>query len=324
MEGKQRLLLEYCKDHSLNPAEQLNLIAKRTNDLSVKIDRKLLSLWNLPLALWGCMQINIDRKFVKRPVMTFVYSSRQFGFSTQLTDDYFLPRYIKLSEELRTRRGIHLNTLGVKERTVHGFPHEGRGLAEANLLASIIYPTVKETLPRPSAAMDWMMDCAERIGKQNAFVTWRTPLGFPIVQNYRKYKTKRLNCIFSNKRIQTNVRTDIGECDVTKSKAGISPNVVHSLDASLLWLTVVNASKVGINNINLIHDSFGTHAGNTETFSQIIRQSFCELFSDDVFSDLEYQFHSQMDEENRQAVRPMPKLGDYELTDILKAVYAFS
>lgn len=61
-------------------------------------------------------------------------------------------------------------------------------------------------------------------------------------------------------------------------KTAIAPNFVHSMDAAHLMLTVDASVTEGIQNFALIHDSFGTHAANTEKLARILREQFVEMY----------------------------------------------
>src|SRR3546814_20721190 len=63
-------------------------------------------------------------------------------------------------------------------------------------------------------------------------------------------------------------------------RSAASPNVIHSMDGSHLQLSVVRAKEEGIHHFAMIHDSFGTHAGNMTIFSRVIREAFVEIYED--------------------------------------------
>lgn len=98
----------------------------------------------------------------------------------------------------------------------------------------------------------------------------------------------------------------------------------HSLDSAHLMLTVANASSQGINSFALIHDSFGTHAGDTEKFYDIIRDSLVELYTPDVFSQLREQFAEQVHPDRRDKVPELPTKGTLDPEVVKDSLYAFA
>ena len=77
-----------------------------------------------------------------------------------------------------------------------------------------------------------------------------------------------------------------------KQRNGVSPNFVHSLDATALHKTVIRAHKeLGINDFAMIHDSYGVHAADCEEFSKLIRDVFVGMFSVDLLRGRTFSHH---------------------------------
>ena len=92
-----------------------------------------------------------------------------------------------------------------------------------------------------------------------------------------------------------------------------------------MMFSVKAASKAGIKDFALIHDSLGTHAGQTEQFAQIIRQKFHDLYANyDPLKDITDHLASQILEADKAKLPDMPEEGGLDLNDILKAEYLFS
>ena len=64
------------------------------------------------------------------------------------------------------------------------------------------------------------------------------------------------------------------DLDPRKQSNGVAPNVVHSLDAAGLVLTVNESWKRGLYDFAMIHDSFATHSNNCETLASSLLDSF--------------------------------------------------
>lgn len=92
-------------------------------------------------------------------------------------------------------------------------------------------------------------------------VHWTTKDGFAAWEEYRKPNQTRLNLMFLGQfRLQPTINTHKeSDIDARKQESGIAPNVIHSMDACHLRMTVNHAHDAyGIESFALIHDSFGT------------------------------------------------------------------
>ncbi len=262
---------------------------------------------------YAWLQFGIDRSTVKRNVMTYCYGSAQFGFKEQCMEDIIHPAYMEYKQ--KKNRG---------EDAVWHF--HGNGSAAAALMAKHAYAAVKRTVLRAAQAMDWMQKAAYLIAQDNAPVRWTTPLGFPVLQEYRVTKEQVVNCITLGQRRQLHVRIDTLDYDKNKAKNSIAPNVVHSLDSCHLQSLVNMAyEKHGIKHFALIHDSFGTHAGNTEVFFKVIREAMVEMFENtDVFAELEQEFKLQCNPEKHDKFLALPEYGNLDLHGIIESDFAFA
>ena len=72
--------------------------------------------------------------------------------------------------------------------------------------------------------------------------------------------------------------TDPDKLAKAKQKSAISPNYVHSLDAAALMRTVCCCADEGILSFAMIHDSYGTHAADSERLAAILRTTFVGMF----------------------------------------------
>ena len=245
----------------------------------------------------------VSRKITKRPVMTFPYGSKASGFAQQLIDDV------------------------IKKADQEALPFDEPRVA-AQYLANLIEKAVSATVLKAAEAMVWMQEAAKTIAAGGTVIEWTTPLGFPVVQDYRKTKSRQIDSILFGKRLCARVNKETDEIDARKMANAISPNVVHSLDSTHLLLTVLNAADEGIDQFALIHDSFGTYAADTPRFFQIIRESFVEVYEDDVFSYLEEEFREQVDEEaakkKRKHIPELPTRGSLDLEAVKGSAFAFA
>ena len=97
----------------------------------------------------------------------------------------------------------------------------------------------------------------------------------------------------------------------SKQKTGASPNIVHSLDAVHLTMTVHDAPY----SVTVVHDSFGCHAGNMNHMFKHVREKFVELYKMDPLTHI----LSQMNAEHL-----IPKKGNLDVRRVLESDFAFA
>lgn len=282
-----------------------------------------------PLArLW--LDYGINRKVVKRNVMTFAYASEQYGFRQQLIDDLMKP----LEDEVLAGQRSH-----------HPFG-EDNGRAAAGYLAEKVWIAVNQVVSKAAEGMKFLQKCAQLMAHEAKPLVWTTPVGFPVVHKYEEWDVKRVSMFLHDRKVPVveattkdrivkgevqkhvvlNLRTKpTGRINKDKQKNAVAPNFIHSLDASHLMLTVLRAKKEGIDDFLLIHDSFSTHACNTGLWSLIIRDEFVKMYSqNDVFRDFYWNVWHQLDESHRDKLPLPPTNGNLDLSEVLMSNYAFS
>ena len=114
-------------------------------------------------------------------------------------------------------------------------------------------------------------------------VIWTTPLGLPVVQPYRKPARKQI--VTSLQTVYVADPHQPSEVSPTKQATAFPPNFVHSLDATHMFLTALRCKQNGIT-FAAVHDSYWTHASTVEPMSDLIRDSFIHLHSQDIIGEL--------------------------------------
>ncbi|WP_150149423.1 DNA-directed RNA polymerase [Candidatus Enterovibrio escicola] len=294
----------------LKMLKSITVQTTKEDDKLLKVLRKVYFKYTEAYA-W--LQFGVDRKTVKRNVMTYCYGSARFGFGEQCMEDILRPAYREHRKALA----------GGLPSSWH---FDGNGGRAASLLASHVYPAVERTVLRAAQAMKWLQKTATLIAKQNRPLRWTSPHGFPVLQEYRKTKERQVNCKMMGKRTVLSIREESLDYDAVKAASAIAPNVVHSLDAAHLQ-SVVNMAyeEHGITAFALVHDSFGTHAGNTEVFFKVIRDALIKLFTErDVFDELRKEFTAQLAPELQDLMPDLPEYGSLDLNSVRDSLYAFA
>merc|ERR1712000_118324 len=125
--------------------------------------------------------------------------------------------------------------------------------------------------------MHWLGDCARKIAKQGKPVTWKTPLGLPVVQPYRRAGRSAVVTL-----VQTVILEDQNDqlpVNVARQKSAFAPNYVHSLDSTHMMLTALKVQEMGLTFAS-VHDSFWTHACDVNKMNEALRESFVNLHSE--------------------------------------------
>ncbi len=117
-----------------------------------------------------------------------------------------------------------------------------RGELQAIVKAIYRY-AVREVFAGPCSSMTFIQKSAGEVIKQGkTTVSWLTPSGFPVVQEYRKNDCETVNTKLLGQRLRTDLLKPFEErqVDLNKAKTAAAPNLVHSLDAALLVQVVVS------------------------------------------------------------------------------------
>ena len=118
-------------------------------------------------------------------------------------------------------------------------------------------------------------------------VTWTTPLRMPVVQPYRSGSSRIVSTNLQNITLQEPQVWD----PVSKRKQlqAFQPNFIHSLDATHMMLSALKCNEVGLTFAS-VHDSFWTHACDIEKMSEVLRDAFVSMHSEDVVGRLNEEF----------------------------------
>lgn len=248
----------------------------------------------------------VNRKIAKRPTMTYCYSATRFGMQQMIHQTL---RELDKEAEL-AGEGPHLGGAD----NYHA----------AMWLSHVLYRAIRATVTSAALAMDWLRDAAQVAAKADLPLWWETPMGLPILQEYKKQSGKRIDTHWAGARLQIMVQVDEEKIDSRAQANGVAPNFVHSLDASHLQAVAAQARSEGIAHLAMIHDSFGAHAADTDRLSAILRETFVRQYEGDVLGDFYAQLKEQLGEELAGELPEPPKAGTLDLSSVLAAEYTFA
>ncbi|MBF7012508.1 hypothetical protein QUC32_22945 [Novosphingobium resinovorum] len=248
----------------------------------------------------------ITRAIAKRPTMTYCYSATRFGMQGMI---------------LETLRGID------KELTAKGEgPYLGGAdnYQAANWLSHVLYRAIGDTVKAAEAAMDWLRTAASVASEEDLPLWWTTPMGLPILQEYKRQKGQRIEVHWAGQRVQLMVNVDTEGLDKRAQSNGVAPNFVHSLDAAHLQAVALRCRREGIRHLAMIHDSFGTHAADTDRIAAILRETFVEQYTPDVLRRLYDELVDQLGEDLAAKLPEPPAMGTLDLAQVLEAPFTFA
>lgn len=297
------------------------------------------------LAASTILENGFGRSEVKRNVMTYFYGSARFGMRDQHMKDLMQPLADEVAMGLRESHPYSLLTERVNKETGEvTWAHDG-GFSCASVMAGHVFAAVTTVAAKADEAARWIQSVAAILAHESLSMIWRTQTGLPVVQRYSEYTSKMVNLWLYDRGILVPSGTDrvdaegnalarvqllIRQAPTTRvdkktMRNASSPNVIHSMDAAHLHLSVVRAKEVGIEAFSMIHDSFGTHLGNMRRFGQVIREALIECYQEYCpLEELDRYARSVLSEEGQEKLPPLPAKGTLDLQAVREARYAFA
>jgi DNA-directed RNA polymerase len=227
------------------------------------------------------IQPYMDRKVVKRVVMTVPYNAKHFS-----------------------NRGYIREALAEK----------GVEISKEDLTKTVkaVRDAMNIIVPGPMAVMSWIeQEVGNAIKSGKEFLEWTTPSGFVVHQKLNKKLLVTLQLQLLGRCEMSVAVDDSDEVDLNHHKNATAPNLIHSLDASLLHLSVLRFDAP----IALIHDSVLCRATDMSTLSTIVRETYMHLFAE---HDYLRDFASHIEAETNP-----PIIGDLQPESVIESTYFF-
>lgn len=261
-----------------------------------------------------CLSYGVNRSLVKRNVMTFSYSSKEFGMHQQHLEDTMEPLKLKVLKG---------------ELDDHPFGDD-EGYTASKYLAKHVYATIKDVVKMPAEAMGFMQSLARALAHEGKPLRWTSPAGIPWINRYHDKTTERVELWLNDNGVKSKYRMTVAtgeEKPIAKDKvsAGVAPNLVHACDAAHLLLTVRACASEGITNIATVHDSFGCLPSQATRLNQLLREQFLKMYAEhDVLAELRASALADLTPANWDKVPRLPEKGALNLEEVLNAKYAFA
>jgi len=162
-------------------------------------------------------------------------------------------------------------------------------------LSNQVIRAIQEVCPGPLDTMKYLQRLADQEitnwykqygTDRGKGIEWTTPSGFPVI--YECYRTRpvKVDCYGFNTpdgeiRFKHVIREHTDIPDRRGFMCGISPNFVHSMDASHMALVIADWEG----DFAAVHDSYSAHAGNVEDLMVKTRQKFVSIYDKENFYD---------------------------------------
>lgn len=232
----------------------------------------------------------VDRGVVKRAVMTTPYGVTPRGIQDQLLSD-----------------GIVGDMPGLQG-------------PNAAYMRDKIIQALSTTVHSAKEIMAYFQSVALALAEEERPLRWRTPADMIVTQSYYNLARKRIRSL-AGRFIMWDEDEDMG-LNRRKQFLSAAPNIIHSFDAAMLARTALRCQKEhGLADFAFIHDSYGTHACNTDLLADTLREEAYQIYSTNRLQ----EFHDFVSLENPGVVLPAPPdRGDFDISEVLRSPYFFA
>lgn len=240
----------------------------------------------------------ITRKWAKRNTMTLPYGVSKFGMKDQLWAEIGGDEAANFFGPGKIDRGMTIRYLADKNWTAIG-----------------------KVVVAARSVMDWLHEAAKSLTEAGQPVRWTTLDGLPLQQRYCGTESVRVQ-IFGRTAMIHLKRLMDERLDGRRQASGLSPNFVHSVDATHMRMVVRRLAAEGVCGFAMIHDSFGTHAGHVERLAEVTREEFVILHETDVLASFRQEIRALLP--TGKELKALPNHGTLDLAAVQFADYFFA
>lgn len=204
-------------------------------------------------------------------------------------------------------------------------PPFDRPYLRAHFLADLIWDDLKARVGAAFKGMEWLQKAAKLMAEANIPMTWVSPAGFRVEQRKVEEKWRQVKTAAGEVMFKAVIRTRTDKISASGQASSIAPNLVHSLDSSILMLTVNRCKDEGVKSFACIHDSLGTIPAHMSILHRNVRKVTAEIFESDYLRYLWSKWNMELksvDFEDR--IPEPPEQGDLDVQCVLKSPYYYS
>ena len=195
-------------------------------------------------------------------------------------------------------------------------------MSSHHYMATILYRETSALIGPAKAAMSWFRKVGKAAGKLGLALSWTSPSGVPVVQEYWDYSGVRVR-LYHLSSVPMDLLTNHQPTRLNAKRMGngLSPNVIHSLDASHMAAVTIEATAAGVRNIGGIHDCFATTPAEMAVLRTTIRSTFAGMYSRDWFTPIADELVAQLPPDVQAKLPPRPGLGGFNPNLVNNADY---
>ncbi|MGB4334915.1 MAG: DNA-directed RNA polymerase [Chromatiaceae bacterium] len=113
-------------------------------------------------------------------------------------------------------------------------------------------------------------------------LVWLSPRGFPVCQDKFMLRGSSLNARLGSREVRVDIKRLTEEVARRDQGNALLPNLIHSLDATHLAMTLLSAARRGVTDVGTIHDCLLCHPNEAPVLGKVVRQTFVELYGLDA------------------------------------------
>lgn len=194
-------------------------------------------------------------------------------------------------------------------------------------IATLVWNSIGDVVVAAKEGMSFLRKMASAMSKKKEHVSWVTPSGWPVLQQYFDMKMGRVPIYHCGKQVAKYAiyEPKLDTVDGRRSGQGLPPNFVHSLDAAALIGMVNLALDQGITSFAVVHDSFGTLACDMDMLGACIRTSFVQMYTDhDVLEELRQRVSEVVGPRIEKNLPAVPEKGKLDINGVLESPFFFA
>lgn len=187
-------------------------------------------------------------------------------------------------------------------------------------LSGLVLESIGEVCGRANDLFTWFEEAGRALCKHDPMkgIRWVTPLGFPVIQPYRRWGKCTIRTAMQ--RITLAYRMDEVEVHLARQVQGITANWTHSQDASHCLMTGAESRRRGLA-FGCVHDSFWSLAEDIDELNEISRDQFVKLYAGDPIAELAAYWREHWPGVD---LPDPPARGQLEINGVQASTYFFS
>ncbi len=229
------------------------------------------------------------RNLVKRILMTTVYSLSAYGLRT------YVQEWVN-----DNRPSSNVDTF--KEDTY---------------LSRRVNEAVNSTVKGAREGMDYIKDVTKQLANSNKYLELLMPNGFFFRNAYKKTKARNIVTKTQGHIYYTSYVVSGMQMVKPKAIAASVPNLIHALDACILYDVVESVPKSLP--FSLVHDSVFFRAGDVDIFYEQVRDSIQKIFTPNLLEG----FKDYSEQRTKVILPDVPPLGTINFDDIADSDYIY-